>query len=157
MNIQKRIRNLPNEIQYIILSYTYSPQPKYILEDIRNYFETREYLYEIIDEVETQNTYYFISAKDEIHNEICNFIYYYLCDGTIEMISQYIWRRYIMYQLFTTNHISEILTDRIYNYSIDTQIRIFWGILLPIERNKFLDLYISEYNELFEEEDENYL
>jgi len=153
MNIQKRVQNLPNEIQYIILSYTYSPQPKYLLEDMQNYFETREYLYEIIDEVESQKLYYFTSAKDEIHNEICNFIYYYLCDGTMEMISKYIWRRYIMYKLFTNKHISELLTERIYNYTIDSQIRIFWGILLPNERNKFLDLYISDYDELFEEED----
>ena len=152
--LQKRIQNLPSDIQNIIISYTYSPQEKNILEDIRNYKETKEYLYEIIEEVETAQIYYLTSAKDEIHNELCNFIYYYLCDGSIEMINIYFWRRYFMYKYITDQKISHIVIDLISNYSIDCQINILWGFLIPEERNTFLDLYTTEYAELFEEEED---
>lgn len=35
--LQRNVRNLPNEIQDIIISYTYSPQSVPLLEDIRDY------------------------------------------------------------------------------------------------------------------------
>ena len=153
-HLQKRIQRLPTDIQNIIISYTYSPQQENLLEDIRNYKETKDYLYEIIDEVESIQTYYLTSAKDEIHNELCNFIYYYLCDGSIEMINIYFWRRYFMYKYITDQKISHIVIDLISYYPIDCQINILWGFLIPEERNTFLDLYTTEYAELFEEEEE---
>jgi hypothetical protein len=142
---QKNIHRLPNEIQHIILSYTYSPQSKNLLEDIVNYSETKEYLYQLIEEVEAQANYYFTSAKDEIHNEICNFIYYYLCDGTIQMVHIYFWRRYFMHGIYNSHDISNYIIDKLSNYSIDYQINFIWGLLVPEERYAFLDYYINDF------------
>jgi hypothetical protein len=153
--LQQNIQHLPIELQHHILSYTYSPQPKHLLEDIQNYSETKEYLYEIIEEVDTRNAYYFITAKDEIHNELCNFIYYYLCDGTLEMVHAYFWRRYIIYGLNTDKFISHIIFGTIYIYPIDYKINFIWALLLPEERYAFLDFYSNEYAELFEEDEED--
>jgi len=154
-DFQKKIRSLPNEIQYIILSYTYCPQPTLLLEDIQNYSETKEYLYEMIEEVESRNEYYFASAKDEIHNEICNFIYYYLCDGTIQMVNMYFWRRYFMYRINNSQNISNNVLDKLSNYNIDSQINFIWGLLVKEERYAFLDFYTSDLGiDLDEEEEE---
>jgi hypothetical protein len=144
---QKNIQNLPQELQNHIISYTYSPQPKFLLEDIQNFTETKEYLYEIIDEMEYQNNFYFISAKDDLHNELCNFIYYYLCDGTLEMIHTYFWRRYFMYGINISQNMSQIIIDKLSIYPIDSQINIIWGLLVKEERYSFLDFYTSEYEE----------
>ena len=151
---QKNIRNLPQEIQNIIISYTYSPQPQNLIKDIQNYSETKEYLYEIIEETETRNDYYFTSAKDEVHNEICNFIYYYLYDGSNEFIHLYFCQRFFMYKNISDKSISRNIIDKLCDYPINSQINILWGMLIPEERNSFLDLYITEYSELFEEEEE---
>ena len=153
---QKNIQILPIDIQNHILSYTYSPQPQTLLEDIQNYSQTKQYLYEIIEETETQNAYYFTSAKDEIHNELCNFIYYYLYEGSNEFLNIYFWSRNIMYKKITIDFITKIIMDKLCDYSIDSQINILWGLLNPAERNTFLDLYITEYSEFFEEEEEDY-
>jgi len=153
---QKNIHRLPNEIQHIILSYTYSLQSKHLLEDIVNYSETKEYLYEIINEMEYQNNYYFTSAKDELHNEICNFIYYYLCDGTIQMVHIYFWRRYFMYGIYNSHNILNIITDKLTNYPIDYQINFIWGLLVPEERYAFLDFYINDFDEDEDDIEEDY-
>ena len=149
---QKNIQNLPKEIQNIIISYTYSPQPKILLEDIVNYSETKEYLYEIIEEVESQNAYYFTSAKDELHNELCNFIYYFLCDSTYEMVDSYFWRRYFMYGINNYENMSQIIIDKLSIYPIDSQINIIWGLLVKEERYAFLDFYCSELQDEYDEE-----
>lgn len=153
---QKKIQNLPQEIQNIIISYTYSPQSKMLLEDIQNYSETKEYLYEIIEEVEAQTNYYFTSAKDELHNELCNFIYYYLCDGTIEMVDSYFWRRYFMYGINNYENMSQIIIDKLSIYPIDSQINIIWGLLVKEERYAFLDFYCSEFEGDEEQVEEDY-
>jgi hypothetical protein len=59
-----------------------------------------------------------------------------------------------MYKYITDQKISHIVIDLISYYPIDCQINILWGFLIPEERNTFLDLYTTEYAELFEEEEE---
>ena len=41
MNLQKLIDNLPLELIYKIMSYILKPQPKFLLEDIRNHYQTK--------------------------------------------------------------------------------------------------------------------
>ena len=136
---QRRIRNLPNEIQNIIISYSYSPQNPYLLDDIKGFNKSLEILYDYINELEALHSYYFISAKDETHNELFNYIYYQMCDGTIMSINTYFFSRMFMYKPNKTYY---YLFNE--NNSLDSQIRTIWGLFTNDERYDFIDYFSIE-------------
>jgi hypothetical protein len=45
--LQKYVRNLPSDIQNYILSYTYSPQSKPLVDDICHFFESRKFIHKL--------------------------------------------------------------------------------------------------------------
>jgi hypothetical protein len=94
---QRKIRNLPNEIQHIIISYSYSPQKSVLLYDIIGFNQSLIVLYDYINEAETLQNYYFITAKDEIHNELFDYVYYNICDGTLETLNSQFFCRSFMF------------------------------------------------------------
>jgi hypothetical protein len=146
-SFQIKIRNLPNEIQHIILSYSYSPQKPIILEDIKVFHQSLDVLYDYINEFQTLNNYYFITSKDEIHNELFDYVYYNICDGTFESLNTHFFCRSFMYN-----------ANKSYYYlfnesnSLDSQIRTIWGLFTNEERYDFID-YIS--NEMVDFDDDS--
>jgi len=158
---QQKVQELPNEIQQKIISYTYSPKPRELLADIRNNFESFNILYDYVDHLEFIGRHYFITAEDEVHNEILNFIFYNLYDGHMETIGNLFWKRSIIYSqisvrnpLLSVNQICHHLLEKLYLFPIDSQIRILWGLLVPNERNEFLELYSTEYRDILQEEEQ---
>jgi len=158
---QKQIHSLPNEIQQKIISYTYCPKPRELLADIHNNFESLNILYDYVDHLEFIGRHYFITAEDEVHNEILNFIFYNLYDGHMETIGNLFWKRSIIYSqisvrnpLLSVNQICHHLLEKLYLFPIDSQIRILWGLLVPNERNEFLELYSTEYRDILQEEEQ---
>jgi hypothetical protein len=151
MDLQKNIQNLPTDIQNIIISYTYSPQKPCLLEDIITYKQSLEVLIDFIDELEIQNNYYFVSAKDQTHNEILNYLFYYICDDSMNSVINIFWKRYFMYENMHNKTVSYLLFRTFYQRTIDSQIRIIWGLLIPEERYDFLDCYSRD---LYEDEEE---
>ena len=151
--LQRNVRNLPNEIQHIIISYTYSPQSVHLLEDIRDYSKTIQTVYDYLDEIDLLNSFYLETAIDDIHDQLHTYIYYYICNGNINEVTNMYWKRYIMYQSMENEDILRLLIERVNEYPLYSQIRILWGLLLPTERDIFLDIIIAEY---FEEEEEDY-
>jgi len=151
MIFQKNIQNLPIELQNIIISYTYSPQPMPLLRDIRDFYDSISLVYTYIEETDALQAYYLNSAIDDFHNELHTYIHYYLYDGTMENISEYFWKRYFMYRTMDITHISRLIMERMNEYPINSQLRIIWGLFTPEERCEFIDFYEEEY---FEEEED---
>jgi hypothetical protein len=111
--LNKLINKLPSEIINIILSYTYNLQNNVLLEDIRNYINTKKQIITLyyhtwiifFEEAEPEDKYWLIN------NIIC------YCKK---------WKKYII---------------RIDGKDINTQINLLWGILLPNERCEMIDSY----------------
>jgi len=145
--LQKSISNLPTDIQNHIISYTYSPQKRELLDDIISYNQSLEILYDYIDELEIQNNYYFVSAKDQTHNELLNYLFYYICDDSMNSVINIFWKREFMFQNMHNKTVSYLLFRTFYQRTIDSQIRIIWGLLLPEERYDFLECYSIDFYE----------
>jgi hypothetical protein len=152
---QKNIHRLPNEIQYIILSYTYSPQQKALLEDILDYSQTIDIIYDYMNEPDYLDNHILVSPEDEIQNELYNYIHYYLCDGSLEMVAKIFWKRYFMFCSIPIERIPKYKLVNFVYYPLTMQIRFIWGLLLPSERNEFLDFYEEEMF-LYEDDEEEY-
>ena len=151
-SFQKNVHSLPNEIQYIILSYTYSPQPTNLLQDIRDFSETIDILYDYMDEPEHHDNQVLVSAEDDLHNELYIYIHYYLCDGSLEMVIERFWRRYFMFCSMPSERIPKYQLVNFVYYPLTMQMRFIWGLLLPSERNEFLDFYEEDF--FIDEEEE---
>jgi len=147
---QRKIRNLPNEIQHIIISYSYSPQQPVLLYDIKGFHQSIDILYDFINESENTHNYYFISAKDDIHNELFNYVYYNICEGTIDSVNTQFFYRSFMY---TTNKPYYYLFNE--NNSLDSQIRAIWGLFTNAERYDFIDYLSFEMADFEDDSDED--
>jgi hypothetical protein len=152
--LQKKIKALPTDIQNIIISYTYSPQKPCLLQDIISYNQSLEILNDFIDELEIQNNYYFFSAKDQTHNELLNYLFYYICDDSMNSVINIFWKRDFMYKNMHNKKTSYLLFKTFYQRTIDSQIRIIWGLLTLEERFDFIDCYSSELYS--DEEDDDF-
>jgi len=137
---------LPAELHRHILSYTYSPQPKYLLEDIRNYHATLRIVKDMYNNSGTSEN------DDEADNWIINDMYGWLNNDTPTMngyVDNFIRtiHRYPYYHLFDKNidNIIYILGKNPAN----NEIRILWGLLTPTERQTFISdrLYAAEADE----------
>ena len=149
---QKNVRNLPNEIQNIILSYSYNTQPTALLEDIKGFRQSIDIIYDHINELEYNNNYYLISAKDEMNNELFNYIYYHICDGKMGSINNKFYYRLFMYNSNKKNY---YLFNE--NNSLDSQIRAIWGLFTNDERYDFIDYYnYIEMYDLYDEIEEDF-
>ena len=148
-SLQKNIGNLPNEIQQIILSYSYNQPPKELLDDIKGFNQTLDILYDFITELESNENFYFISAKDEIHNELFNYMYYHICDGKMDSINDHFFNRLFMYD---SEKKSYYLFNE--NNSLGSEIRAIWGLFTNHERYDFIDYYSNEMQDLYQEIEE---
>ena len=146
---QRKIRNLPNEIQHIIISYSYSPQKSVLLDDIKCFHISIDVLYDFINELEAIHNYYFISAKDEVHNELFDYVYYNICDGTLETLNTQFFCRSFM---FNPNKSYYYLFNE--SNSLDSQIRTIWGLFTNEERYNFIDYISIEMADFEDDSDE---
>jgi hypothetical protein len=131
---------LPIEIIYIILSYTYQPQPKEITEDIKNYYESKQILLKSYE-----NYWIFICQENEPSDKewITNDLYRYsnrnfaTMNGYVDDFYELFFR---VFNIRTKEHVNQYII-KLDNKSLDTQINIFWGLLNPKERDEFISIY----------------
>lgn len=133
----KYTKNLPFEIVQLIMSYARSQQPKKLLNDIENFYETRSFAFDVYykewiiqwDEESLQDKYWFV-------NDIILFANGYQPTN----------RGYIddFYKIFFRNP-RLFDCEKVINYikniekkAVESQLNIFWGILTPKERKKML-------------------
>jgi hypothetical protein len=122
------MNKLPKEIIYKIISFTYSPQPKYLTEDIISFY---------------------------LSKQICNFLYhdYWIIQMGNETLEDKYWLLNNLFN-YTNKFLHSIFTripllntqNKVINYmkcfnktDIKTQINILFGLMTPIERNIFLN------------------
>lgn len=142
------VGNLPDDIQLHISSYIYSPQPKNLCEDIKQYV----YFMERVKEI-----YYHIFVvkrgedTQEAENWLLNDIFAYgysimnLEEPASNMNVHTIWKRHFMMKNWTNWKIDDyfILFEK---KPVITQIRVFLGLMKPDERNEclFQGLFFDE-------------
>lgn len=139
------------DMMNIIISYTYSYQPKHLLEDIISYIQTKQ----------IANHYYkFLYASININlgetdcNEwLYNDIWWYLQDGLTSrehMLLLLKNKRLKTYQLYSRlykflnakdtviyKYLNERITKCSKNINLDTN--IIWGLLKPNQRQRFIE------------------
>jgi hypothetical protein len=133
------IQSLPEHIKLHILSYSYSPQPKCLLLDIKNYFATHVIIH----------NYYYEMHKWELNAEenanlnwLINDLLGYsnnnrpLNAGYVDFFYT-IMQRHFMLQNKSNERIDNVLSN-LHNKMVTSKINILWGLYTPHERIRFI-------------------
>jgi hypothetical protein len=123
-----------------IIPYTYKPQPKKLLFDIKNFYSE----FSIIENSYTYDYNYYILLFDLI--SFCNNndpLIFTLHDRFENILKR-------NYSLSTCNysHLNNFSFDNFnknLQININRKIRFIWGLLRPVERVKFINKYLLEY------------
>lgn len=169
------LKKLPMDVINKIFSYYYSPQPKELLGDIKNYTKSLKIIEKIYYDFWIGNwPLDFTPAsgqdKDWLINDIFSFANKEKATGMgyiddfyslwIRFLLEHIWGqmklepvlRFGSINLETNENIDPVPhTDKYRNYidsfiaglekkNSTTQVRFFWGILKPAERNEFVEI-----------------
>jgi len=133
------IKRLPLEIVRMIIPYTYSPQPKEIIQDIHSYFETKKTICDMFYlryvDILTHETH---ADMNWLVNDILCFMnshrasFHKFADQLYEICS----RNYMLRNVDPC--IIRKIINNSYSKDIHFQFRIYWGLLLPEEREQFI-------------------
>lgn len=138
MNINIIINKLPIDIVNNIISYTYSPQSKELMNDIKSYFKTKRKVFADYHDMWFDDIYE-DSDKSWLINDLYSFANDYNPTIFIYVHSFYaIFAR--LFMLNANRHKINTYISKLENEKIDKQINIFWGIFTPEERNDFIDI-----------------
>ncbi len=138
---EENLKKLPQQLRRHVLSYTYSPWPKDLLDDIRNFHTSLH----VIKEIYRCNKTIFAgedNAPTWVEDWIINDLYGWLNDdmavrhGFREKFLHLIQRHpyYSLFTRFTTEEIILLLGMK----SGKSELRIFWGLLNPNQRQRFI-------------------
>jgi hypothetical protein len=152
MELISNLRRLPKELVIQIWSYTYSPQSPILLADIRDYLRSLDYIqYYYFDK-------YMENGFDEylywMVHDIFGYIAFFSYDEDRSLYNTF-WRRAIQCSQLTLDKLSEYIY-RLEHNSVDTQIRLLWGLLYPEERADYIDSIEYFDNEVDEEGEEDF-
>uniref|UniRef100_A0A6C0HYZ9 Uncharacterized protein n=1 Tax=viral metagenome TaxID=1070528 RepID=A0A6C0HYZ9_9ZZZZ len=159
MSLIHNLLHLPNELVLKIWSYTYSPQPSNLLEDIRDYsssFDVICYYYFTKLMEDYGNDFLFHTYINWAIHDIVDYISFFKNDYEIILneTDYSVWRR--CFQCKNMNTLE--LEGFIYKFekgSLDnTKLRFLWGLLQPNERKEFIEDYEEFLFDDEEEEDE---
>lgn len=133
---------LPEDIQRKILTYYWTPQPKVLLDDIKNYHES---LY-LIKQIYKNYINGGVNNEDWLINDIHRWLNNDnpTMHGYIEKFKQTI-QRYPYYHLIAKDIVSYI--EIIGKTSVQKEIQIFWGLFTPKERCLFINHQLSFLND----------
>jgi hypothetical protein len=127
--LQLLLHKLPVHIVHHILSYSYNVQSKKLLSDIKNYYATKQLLFESQPHTFIlHDLHYFINwfQADYVYSYYSTFLRHYMI-SSIASVLQYI--------------------DMMQRFPLQTQINIIWGLMRPDERNEFLSITMT-YNKI---------
>ena len=135
------IKLLPEDILYKIISYSYSPQPKELLEDIRDYSSTLNTV---------GNVYYNRWILDvgesvpEDRNWLVNDIIRYITRdddrGAWLLQSQILCRQLLIHDMIQARRHMYIL-DKM---SAEHELRRDWGLMIPKERHEMMSQFAED-------------
>lgn len=135
-----KFSDLPLDVINQIIPYTYSVQPKVLLEDIRSYYNTKKSIEKIYF-----NTFYddfFIDDKVDkcwLINDLFAFANDYNATifGFVDSFYNIFSRNIMLKNDFEK---IKLFISQLENRKIELQINIFWGLFTPEERNDFIDI-----------------
>ena len=135
MNIH--IRKLPEEIVDYIIPFTYQLQNISLLEDIKNFNETKELILDLyynywivhLEETEHEDKYWIINDLFAFFNNYEAIMY-----GYTEKFYNIFRRNQSLQSNETINNYVSLLEDK----QVDSQINILWALLTPKERSDII-------------------
>tara|TARA_Y100001970_G_C14181203_1_gene829935 strand:- start:869 stop:1309 length:441 start_codon:yes stop_codon:yes gene_type:complete len=128
------IQRLPEDVRRYIIPFTYNPQPKDLLADIVNYQYT---LNNVIGAYKVEWT------NEEVYDWLINDIFAWLNNNVPTMYGYVpsfydVWSRFPPFQPYMPSQsVMNLYLRFLEKKSSMTQIRVFWGLLTPFERNRF--------------------
>jgi hypothetical protein len=141
INVKLIIRQLPQDIVNIIISYTYTPQPVEITSDIHSYFESKKKIKKMFyDRYQHLFQYEKDADIDWLVNDIICFMnqnrasYYMYVDQLYS-----IFRRVYMLKDMEDSVLKKII-NKSRKKNVYYQFHIYWGLLTPNERNRFIEI-----------------
>ena len=144
------LHKLPRDIVRHIIPYTYSMQNKKLLDDIKNYYDTKHailVLYEESWKQELDNPDYSeYHANEWLINDLFAYSnnYYAGMYGFVKSFYN-IFRRFLFLKKIKD---IEKYVSKLEKKPINTQINIFWGLFTPEERMLFCIEKLSQYESL---------
>jgi hypothetical protein len=143
------IQRLPKEIREKIISYTYQGQDKQMLEDIRNFIETRKTIFTLYrtfwintwDEIEPEDKNWLINDLHAYANNYKASMY-----GYVDNFYNILKRNYLLKRKIDEDIDNSILI--LEKKNVHSQINIFLGLFFPKERNDmiiFITNMINQY------------
>jgi hypothetical protein len=139
--LNRNIRNLPIELISIICSYTYSPQPIEITKDILSYFESKAIIRSMFS-IRYQDLMPY--EKDADLNWLVSDV---LCFMNRNLANYYRYQDQF-YEICKRNYMLrdakhpriKRIANRSHYKNILFQFNVYWGLLTPDERNRFIDI-----------------
>lgn len=141
--IENKIKKLPTDIINHIIPYTYQFQNKILLDDIKNYDETKKKLFQLYYNFWINHLGLFENEdKWWLINNILSHINNYQATmyGHIENFYNIFFRHT---KLNTFKDVDKYLLA-LNAKSVNTQINVVWGLLLPKERNDIIIIFKEE-------------
>ena len=135
---KSKMERLPKEIILYILSFSYNVQSQEILEDIRNYHETKKTIFDLyhktwildIGEKEPEDKIWLINDLFTYSNN-----YEALMYGYITQFYTMFYRNRFLHTKYQINKYIEKLEKQ----PLHTQINVFWALFTQYERNEFIE------------------
>jgi len=133
------IRRVPNEIRLRILSYTYRPQPPFLLRDIENYKETKDKLLVVYHD------YWNSEHRDWLLNDIFSYANHYKASmyGYVDHFYSIFMRK----PKLLTKGLIDRYVENLGEKDVKTQINIVLGLFTVYERTDLvidLSLHLEE-------------
>ena len=145
--LEDRIRNLPIDIRFYILPYTYRLQSKEIQEDILSFVQTKKRINQVY-----HYRWTILNYSTELDCDK-----YWLINDIFRFMNEYqpLNRGYVrfFYSIFTRNrmmvNLSNLEIERILflleqRYHVTHLIGFLWGLLTPFERDSFIGMHASQ-------------
>lgn len=129
------IRRLPADLINIIMSYSYSPQPIEIRKDIHSYFETKPVIRNIFYE---KYEYQLVFERDaDLNWLVCDL----LCFMNRARNRFYKQEISLFYEIYKKPVPIKKISNPTYNRELHTEFGVYWALLTPKDRIRFINLY----------------
>lgn len=147
-HILNKIKDLSNEIQYKIMSYTYAIQPHELLHDIKHYYSSKIAIERIYDEIWVHEIFGVPPPEDRswLRNDIVRYVDQ--CQRSETGIVDHFYNVFYRYPILKTRKKIRRFVKHLFLEPVHKQIHIYWGVLFPEERYGFIDYIKSIHQDL---------
>ena len=138
--LDKLIQKLPDELISIIMSYTYNIQNKELRQDIKDYHLT----FSAINDIYLERFMEYIDPIQESQEWLNNDVYGF-CNNDVASMYGYVddfYKIFFQHPLLNTKSKLDKYIAILELKDVKIQNRIFWGLMSPLQRHKFILRYM---------------